>query len=158
MLFNSYVFIFLFLPVTVLIFHALRIIGLARTAVLLLVTASFILYAWWSVKYVFLLIILMAVNFAIARQIVRHRNDRRQQARLYLVLGLMVNLLTLGYYKYANFFVDNMDALLGVNVVLAPILLPLGISFFTFNNKELMDLFSNTVCFVDQFHSWFHRS
>jgi len=56
MLFNSYVFIFLFLPATVLLFHLLRHIGLARAAIFSLVMASFIFYAWWSFKYLFLLL------------------------------------------------------------------------------------------------------
>jgi len=146
MLFNSYIFIFLFLPATVAVFHILRHIGLARTAIFSLVVASFIFYAWWSFKYLFLLSGLMLLDFFIARQIEKHRNTKRSIAKLYLVLGLVVNLAALGFYKYANFFVDNLNALTGGTLFLATVVLPIGISFFTFQKVAfLVDLYQNKI-------------
>lgn len=146
MLFNSYIFIFLFLPVTVAVFHILRHVGLARAAIFSLVAASFVFYAWWSFKYLFLLSGLMLMDFFIARQIEKHRTTKRSIAKLYLVLGLVVNLAALGFYKYANFFVDNLNALTGGTLFLATIVLPIGISFFTFQKVAfLVDLYQNKI-------------
>lgn len=146
MLFNSYVFIFLFLPATVLLFHLLRRIGIARGAIFSLVMASFIFYAWWSFKYLFLLLGLMAVDFFIARQILAWRASHRGHAKALVVTGLIINLSALGYYKYANFFVDNVNALFGLDLFLATIVLPIGISFFTFQKVAfLVDLYQHKI-------------
>lgn len=146
MLFNSYIFIFVFLPVTAAVFHLLRHIGLGRTAIFSLVIASFVFYAWWSFKYLFLLSGLMVMDFFIARQIEKHRTTKRSMAKLYLVLGLSINLAALGYYKYANFFVDNLNAVTGGTLFLATIVLPIGISFFTFQKVAfLIDLYQNKI-------------
>lgn len=146
MLFNSYIFIFLFLPATVLLFHLLRRIGVARGAIFSLVMASFIFYAWWSFKYLFLLLGLMAVDFLIARQILLWRASHRGHAKALVVTGLIINLAALGYYKYANFFVDNVNALFGLDLFLATIVLPIGISFFTFQKVAfLVDLYQHKI-------------
>ena len=146
MLFNSYIFIFLFLPATVLLFHLLRRAGVARGAIFSLVMASFIFYAWWSFKYLFLLLGLMAVDFFIARQILLWRASHRGHAKALVVTGLIINLAALGYYKYANFFVDNVNALFGLDLFLATIVLPIGISFFTFQKVAfLVDLYQHKI-------------
>lgn len=67
-------------------------------------------------------------------------------ARVYLAIGLLMNLAALGYYKYANFFVDNLNLLTGTELTLATIVLPIGISFFTFQKIAfLIDLYQNKV-------------
>jgi D-alanyl-lipoteichoic acid acyltransferase DltB (MBOAT superfamily) len=150
MLFNSYVFILLFLPTTVVLFHLLRHRGLGRAAIFSLVAASFLFYAWWSVQYLFLLLGLMGTDLAVARRITRWRDRRPRRAKAYLVLGVAVNLGALGYYKYANFFVDNVNGLLGLDLFLHTIVLPIGISFFTFQKVAfLIDLYQHK---VDRFH------
>ena len=146
MLFNSYIFIFLFLPATVLLFHFLRHIGVARAAIFSLVMASLIFYAWWSLKYLFLLLALMAVDVVIARKILSWRASHRGHAKALVVVGLVINLGALAYYKYANFFVDNVNALFGLELFLATIVLPIGISFFTFQKVAfLVDLYQHKI-------------
>ena len=146
MLFNSYVFILLFLPATVLAYHGLRRLGRDRAAIASLVAASFVFYAWWDFRYLFLLLALMAADFAIARGILARRGRRPRGARALLVLGLAVNLGALGYYKYANFFVDNVNALLEIELALRAVVLPIGISFFTFQKIAfLVDLYQGKV-------------
>ena len=82
MLFNSYVFILLFLPATVVLFHLLRRWGLDRTAIFSLVLASLFFYAWWSFKYLFLLLALMGADFVVARKIQRWRDtDHRRSGQ-----------------------------------------------------------------------------
>lgn len=146
MLFNSYIFIFLFLPLTVILFHGFRHFGYARLAIFTLVSASFVFYAWWKLEYLFLLLGLMGADFAIASKIQQHRGANRHRARVYLTLGLLINLGALGYYKYANFFIDNLNVLTGFDLTLATIVLPIGISFFTFQKIAfLIDLYQDKV-------------
>ncbi|MCK5529524.1 MAG: MBOAT family protein [Kiritimatiellae bacterium] len=146
MLFNSYIFIFLFLPITVVAFHTLRHYGFARGAIFALVVASFIFYAWWKLEYLILLLVLMGTDFLIARQIQRYREIRRHRAKGFLILGLLINIGALGYYKYANFFSDNVNTLFGMELFLSTIILPIGISFFTFQKIAfLIDLYQGKV-------------
>jgi alginate O-acetyltransferase complex protein AlgI len=132
MLFNSYAFLFVFLPITVCGYFLVgRRHQLAAAAFLVL--ASLFFYGWWNPKYVALLLISVAVNYiagtATARAVSR---GSMRAAKWTTVAGITFDLVLLGYYKYANFFVDNLSALAGVQGILGNIVLPLGISFFTF--------------------------
>jgi len=139
MLFNSYVFLFGFLPLVLLLFHGLRRLGRERGAVFMLAVMSLAYYGWWSWKYLLLLIPLMMLNYIVAQRMVDFRERQRPRGvKRLLILGLSLNLAALGYYKYANFFVDNINALFGLDLFLATIVLPLGISFFTFQKIALL--------------------
>lgn len=127
MLFNSDVFLFAFLPLTLAGFYAFRLLGSVRAAKLSLVVASLVFYSWWSPAYIFLLLLSIFANYGIGVQIARHAG-----ARLWLVLGIVLNLALLGYYKYAGFFLENIDHLVGADWTIWQIILPIGISFFTF--------------------------
>ena len=132
MLFNSYAFILGFLPVTFFVFFALARKS-HRGAAAWLMLASFFFYGWWSPKYVLLLAFSILFNFATGARIQRLlRAGRPRRAKGALAMGVAVNLLLLGYYKYANFFVDNLNHALGAHWVIGEIILPLGISFYTF--------------------------
>lgn len=132
MLFNSYLFILIFLPATLLLFHGLRSAGRVRGALLALTVMSLLFYGWWNPVYLLLLVLLMLANFAIARRIPPQDGRRPPFAKALLLIGIAGNLLVLGYFKYAHFFVDNLNILFGSDLHLARIILPLGISFFTF--------------------------
>jgi alginate O-acetyltransferase complex protein AlgI len=132
MLFNSYAFVFAFLPLSLAIYHGLRRLGLDRGSILALTLLSLFFYGWWNAIYLLLIVPVMLVNFALARVILPREGHHSRGAKALLALGLAGNLAVLGYFKYANFFVDNLDALLGLDLFLAKIVLPLGISFFTF--------------------------
>ncbi len=131
MLFNSYEFIFLFLPATLAVFFLLGSRGLFRAATAWLTGASFFYYAWWNPAYLWLLGFSILFNYSAGRWLVRGRSGARG-SRAGLWLGVAVNLGFLGYFKYANFFVDNANALFGLDWGLGRIVLPLAISFFTF--------------------------
>ena len=131
MLFNSYEFLLAFLPVTLVGFHlALAKLGV-RAGILWLILASGFFYGWWNPRYVLLLGASMCVNYVIgmrlSRQAARGRPDRPL-----LALGIAGNLAVLGYFKYAGFFVDTAGDLFGTDWSIGTILLPLAISFFTF--------------------------
>jgi alginate O-acetyltransferase complex protein AlgI len=150
MLFNSYTFILLFLPATFAIFQGLRRLGWNRGAFAALVLASLVFYAWWSIRYLFLLLGLMLVNFLLARWLVDSHRAGRRGAALVLAAGLVFNLAVLGYYKYANFFVENLAGPVGLDWSLPAIVLPLGISFFTFQKIALLvDCYKGKVASLD---------
>jgi D-alanyl-lipoteichoic acid acyltransferase DltB (MBOAT superfamily) len=132
MLFNSYEFILGFLPLTLIGFF---LIGRRspRLAAAFLAFASFVFYAWWDVRYVALLAASILANYTTGYAIARaHRLGRPRLAKGCTTLGVGVDLALLGYFKYAGFFVRNVDALTGLDWHVATIVLPLGISFFTF--------------------------
>jgi len=104
--------------------------GNPRIAVLLLVTASLLFYGWWNPSYLSLIIISIIFNYWNSRLIADSTGKAR---RLYAALGITANLLLLGYFKYANFFVENFNFIFsGPSFDLGTIVLPLAISFFTF--------------------------
>jgi D-alanyl-lipoteichoic acid acyltransferase DltB (MBOAT superfamily) len=132
MLFNSFPFIFFFLPVTVVIFF-----WTARRSHLLaaawLTLASLCFYAWWNYVFLALLGASIAFNFMLGVGIARATAaGTARRARGLLAFALFVNLAGLAYFKYANFFLDNVSAVVGVRWSIDTVVLPLGISFFTF--------------------------
>ena len=132
MLFNSYPFIWLFLPVALAgFFLAARFRHEAAAAWLALCSLFF--YGYWDVHYVPLLLLSITVNYRIGKQISNHvEKQSAQRAKLWLIIGLVFDLGLLAHYKYTNFFLDNWVTLTGSAIDLPNIILPLGISFFTF--------------------------
>ena len=146
MLFNSYSFIFLFLPVT---FFGFFILGARKHlygAAWLTLTSLFF-YGWWNPIYVTLLLASIAFNYCIG--VLLAKPDQAAWApgkKTLLVIGITANLLLLGYYKYANFFLGTVDHLAGTQWGLGEIILPLGISFFTFTQLAfLVDTYQGKV-------------
>jgi len=133
LLFNSYEFIFLFLPLALLGYFLLARVRGAEVAILWLTLASLFFYAWWKPVYVFLLLASMVFNFALGRFLSQaHARGDKRTGRTLLVLGVTGNLALLGYFKYAHFIVDNVNQLTGSTLPLPSIVLPLAISFYTF--------------------------
>lgn len=131
MLFNSYIFIFAFLPLTLLGFFLLGHAGRLQLASAWLVLMSLVFYGWWNPVYLGLIAASMVFNYQVGVALGRRAGGGASARRL-LALGVAADLSLLGYYKYANFFVDNWNALGGSPIGLGEIVLPLGISFFTF--------------------------
>ena len=129
MLFNSYEFIFLFLPVCVAGYFVCARYYTLEVAYAFLVVASLFFYAWWKPVYLILILFSIGFNFAVGRLVSR---EGRWKKRSVLVFGIALNLALLGYFKYANFFVDNVNAAIGTDWNIGVIFLPLAISFFTF--------------------------
>lgn len=132
MLFNSYAFLLAFLPLSVLGYFLLgRLVG-QRTAIAWLTAASIAFYSLWKLAFLPILLGSMAVNYALGRFILARREASRSSAQWILALGVISNLGLLGWFKYADFFIVNWNTLTGATLSLQHILLPLGISFFTF--------------------------
>jgi alginate O-acetyltransferase complex protein AlgI len=132
LLFNSFPFIFVFLPIVLLGFFAL-----ARTSNRLAAgwrtIGSLVFYGWWEPAYVALLLASISVNYYLGKRIALMRESGQQSlGRRLLLVAIAVNLGLLGYYKYGTFFVSNVQKLIGHGGPLPEIALPLGISFFTF--------------------------
>jgi len=127
MLFNSYLFIFLFLPIVLTIFYSLKNKNLS---ICWLIGASFFFYAWWNYIYLFLLIFSLLLNYYIT---VILTNIKKRYRKIILSAGIILNLSILGYFKYCNFFIKNINSIFDdINLHEQSIILPLAISFYTF--------------------------
>ena len=136
MLFTSAVFAFLFLPV---VFAGFFLIAPRshNAAALWLFAASLFFYGYWMPEFTGLLVGSICVNFYIGTRISRTlqaaaAEAKHRESRRWLVAGIAFNLGLLGYFKYANFFVDTINAATGVGLDVGKVVLPIGISFFTF--------------------------
>lgn len=128
MVFSSYEFLLLFLPPVVAGFHLLVRLWSVEAALVWLVGASFLFYGYWSAKFLLLLVALCTVNAALGAYLARGLPMRR----VALAFGIALNLGTLGYFKYFDFFVSNLNSMTGAGFLLHSVVLPLGISFFIF--------------------------
>src|SRR5262245_45571017 len=113
MLFNSYTFIFAFLPVTLVGFALLASKAPRRVAIAWLVTASIFFYGWARPENLLILGVLLVGNYIAGVYLDRHQGEVR--GKIVLVLGLATNLGVLGYYKYTNFLVNTVNAATGLN-------------------------------------------
>ena len=143
MVFSSYIFIFAFLPLVLLGFYLLpRLIAapgrLRRAQNLLLIAASLVFYGYYSVKYLLLMAASILVNDGLALGIQYASDRRRELSRLCFLLGVLFNVFLIGYFKYCDFFVENINFLFRSSFALKHLLLPLGISFFTFQQLSFL--------------------
>lgn len=127
MVFSSPIFLFFFLPALIVLYFCTP--KQFKNSLLLL--ASLLFYAWGEGFYVLLMLLSISINYSFGRLI-----DRQQSSQLLLSIGVILNLGILVSYKYSNFIVDNLNTALNTFAIpaidLAPVHLPLGISFFTF--------------------------
>ena len=130
MLFNSYEFIFLFLPLTWFIYFYLNSKRLTELSKGFLVFSSLFFYSWWNISYLPLILISMLFNYILGSSLAK--NSKSKYRKQILVFGIVANLLLLGYFKYADFFIENINLLTGTHINLLHLALPLAISFFTF--------------------------
>lgn len=133
MLFNSYQFIFIFMPVTIAGFFVLGMVS--RTwALRWIIFASLFFYAWWRPLNVLIIAPSILINFGLARALLRLGDDEKRAyaSKMVLWLGIAFNVAFLGYFKYTDFVSATVNQVFGANLVLLHIILPLGISFITF--------------------------
>jgi alginate O-acetyltransferase complex protein AlgI len=129
MLFNSYSFILAFLPVSLLGFFLFGKLGKSAGAAWLAASSLFF-YAWWDTRYLFLLLGSIGANYLAGSYIAQH--SQSVKGRRILIFAIVSNLVLLAYYKYADFFVTSANAVLSTQWPILGIILPIGISFFTF--------------------------
>jgi D-alanyl-lipoteichoic acid acyltransferase DltB (MBOAT superfamily) len=154
MLFNSYEFIFFFLPVTFFVYFWLNKKRLTQASKAWMVFASLFFYSWWNIIYLPLILGSILVNFTIGSTITRINaalpSKKGISSKSILAFGIIVNILLLGYFKYMDFFITNVNLVLGSHWELTHIILPLGISFFTFTQiAYLVDAYRDEVKEMD---------
>lgn len=140
MIFSSYEFIFVFLPITFLVYFFLVGRRLLQAARVWLVLSSLFFYGWWDVNYLPLILGSMLFNFALGAELARPFNVRRKKGierKGLLVFGIAANLGLLGCFKYVDFFLVNVNVLFDVGLGLTSIALPLAISFSRFNRLPI---------------------
>ena len=145
MLFNSYVFMLAFLPLTLLIYFLLgRLPERIQLNKLFLVLASFVFYGYNNPSYVPIIVCSILVNYVLSQMMLA---SEKKAVRLPLMLlGLFLNLGVLFYFKYHDFFASNMNTFFGTSWALYHLALPLGISFFTFQQLSyVIDSYRRTV-------------
>lgn len=132
MLFNSFEFIFVFLPLIVGVYFFLTGKRLLLAAKTWLAAASLFFYAWWNLSYVAILLGSIFFNFAVGNALLKQEKMRVKLPRVrVLQVGLAANIALLAYFKYTDFFLTGVNAALGTQYPLLHLVLPLGISFFT---------------------------
>lgn len=145
MLFNSYLYILLFLPLTIFGYFTLCRLRLLVAAKSWLVFASLAFYSYWNPIYLTLILASMLVNYAIGSVLSSQETDRLLRSvprKAVLIAAVVANLSLLGYYKYADFFLKNFNTLTGSEFQSLRLILPLAISFFTFQQiAYLVDSF-----------------
>ena len=124
MVFSSLVFLFVFLPIFLLIYFLSK----DKFKNIILLIFSLFFYSWGEPKYIVLMLFSIFINYLLARLIDKTKNNRK----LFLVLDIIINIGLLFFFKYTNFALDNLHNIFGFNTPSLNILLPIGISFYTF--------------------------
>lgn len=132
MLFNSYIFIFAFLPVSFFIYFYLNQKGFSLLGKGFLIFCSLFFYAWWNPIYLPIILSSMLFNFLISRSLNIHIKNTDSYKKLLLFMGIAFNLTLLAFFKYADFFIENINFVTSSDIPTWNLVLPLAISFFTF--------------------------
>ena len=144
MLFNSYLFIFLFLPAAVSGWFLLNKTKSALLSKIFLVAMSLAFYAYFNVKYLPIIVVSIAANYLLYRGLKKSVKQPLRRAMLWC--GFVLNIGILFYYKYLGFFMENINALFKTDFNVIHLVLPLGISFFTFQQVSfVIDSYKNNV-------------
>lgn len=128
--FNSYIFIFLFLPLAIIGYYGLHYFKLNNAAQVFLIGMSIWFVAYVSIQSIAILLISASINYVIVQQMWGiNKNEKRKK---WLVSGILINIAILFLFKYMNFFIENVNVVFRSEITFLQLALPLGISFFTF--------------------------
>lgn len=137
MVFSSTIFIFIFLPIVLFTYYVLG----KKIKNYVLLIASLFFYAWGGVDYLKILILSIMINYIFGLLINKVR-DNIKLKKIFLSMGVLINLTLLFYYKYYDFFIENTNLVFNTNFKLKYIVLPIGISFFTFQGiSYIIDIY-----------------
>lgn len=135
MVFSSYIFLFVFLPLVLAGYYLLSLVKNSIYQRLFLIGASLFFYGYFNPSYLLIIVVSILVNYLLA-SCIRGGTGRFQTVCFWL--GVLFNVVLLGYFKYRDFFVENINALFHTSFLLKHIALPLGISFFTFQQLSFL--------------------
>ena len=146
MLFNSYIFILLFLPITMILYYGFQHSKKVIHAKWILIIASLIFYGYFDVGYLPVLLASICFNYGISKMLLNSRYHGTNK-KILLAAGIGCNVGLLLYIKYWNFFLENINIIFGSSFNFIQMLLPLGISFFTFQQiAYLVDSYGGETC------------
>ena len=142
MVFSSNIFLFLFLPIVLLCYFGFtKSIGIRN---LILLFFSLVFYCFGEIQYLWLLLISLVCNYFFGIFLDKNLSNNSRK-KLIIFLAIFFNISLLGYYKYYNFFQENLQSFLNINLPVKSIILPLGISFFTFHSANFHNLLLSIV-------------
>lgn len=130
MIFSTYTFIFIFLPIVLIIYFGISKVASKKIQHIFLILASLVFYGYSNPWYVLLILVSIILNYFVAIKIETEKN--KYTRKFVFILGVIFNVGLLGYFKYYNFFIDNLNEIFSTSYNLKHIILPVGISFFTF--------------------------
>lgn len=134
MVFSSYIFICVFLPVTLATYYLLSRFNNDIYQRAFLIAASLFFYGYQNVYYLLLIVVSILINFMLSTLMTKYR----KAAKTILIIGVIFNIALLGYFKYFNFIIDNINFIFKTSYLVDKIMLPLGISFFTFQQLSFL--------------------
>mgnify|MGYP004445939925 FL=1 len=141
MLFSSITFLFIFLPLTLLLYYLVPF----RMKNYVMLAASLIFYAWGEPVYIILMILSIILNYFCGQDIYEKRDNARAM-KMSLIFGVVMNLLILGFFKYYGLLMDTINAILPIDIPYRVLALPIGISFYTFQAMSyLIDVYRKEV-------------
>lgn len=130
MLFNSYIFILVFLPVCICGYFFLNHLNCKKTAQAFLLGMSLWFYGYFNIRYLFIILASIIINYIVSVTLRRQKNGKLRKTACWAGIGFNIGLLF--YFKYYDFFLENINRLFQTDFALKRVVLPLGISFFTF--------------------------
>jgi len=145
LLFNSHEYIFLFLPITFFIYFYLNSKKLTELSKAFLVLSSLFFYSWWNISYLPIILSSMLINYSLGRTFAKE-SEPEFRKKIILIIGIILNISLLGYFKYANFLIENVNFITDSSMPTLELVLPLAISFFTFQQiAYLVDSYKRTI-------------
>ena len=152
MLFNSFEFIFAFLPFTFFVYFYLNRKRLTEASKAFLVLASLFFYSWWNLAYLPIILVSMLFNYVVGVSLSKENEHTKVSKKTLLAVGIVANVALLGYFKYADFLIENVNLATEAQIPLLHLALPLAISFFTFQQiAYLVDsILSSAYCWSDR--------
>lgn len=150
MVFSSIVFLYIFLPIMLLLYFIVP--SKFKNAIMIL--ASLIFFAWGEIRYIFIMLLLAVMDFFCGKKITQYYDNKKKKL-LYLLIDVIVNLLILFFFKYADFIISNINTITGLSIPLLNIPLPIGVSFNTFQSLSyIIDVYRGTVKCEKSFYNY----
>ena len=138
LLFNSYEFIFIFLPLSFFIYFFLLQKRLMFGAKGFLVFTSLFFYSWWNISYLPIILSSLLFNYVIGNSLNENFKKVQVHKKSLLTFGIAANVALLGYFKYTDFLIENVNLATDGHIPLRHLALPLAISFFSFRTSVLI--------------------
>ena len=150
MVFSSIVFLYIFLPIMLIIYFIVP--NKFKNAVM--IAASLIFFAWGEIRYIFIMLLLAVMDYICGKKINQYWENKKKK-RLFLFIDVSVNLLILFFFKYADFIIGNINNITHLNIPLLHIPLPIGVSFNTFQSLSyIIDVYRGTVKYEKNFYNY----